>query len=235
MNKQYFKRYREDDLVFRLYFNNGSITLSKRKCGSRIADIIELCKRDGVKYRNYFEINENRETVTVYHWNETEQQETKILLDYDFWYIYREKYFTIQLDYPNIFLDGKYHRVHRIVMGLERNYDPSKDKDIVDHLNGNTYDNRRRNLRIVSHGLNAKNKGFFNGNKTESGVHGVTRTANKDRWRVRFERNSNQKTFDLLSEAVEYRYKEGVKRGYYFREGSTTIENHINALRKRGK
>src|SRR5699024_9254623 len=121
-----------------------------------------LCKRDNKKYRNYFEIDKDRQTVTIFHWNSTQQKESQFLLDYDFWFKYSEQYFTVQLGYVSTFYEGKYHRVHRMVLGLNPQFDPNKERDIVDHLNGNTYDNRLENIRIASFKENAKNKGFFN-------------------------------------------------------------------------
>ena len=53
-------------------------------------------------------------------------------------------------------------RFHRIVMGATSN-------QIVDHINGNTLDNRKQNLRIVSHQEN-----IWNGRKRKNNKSSVT-------------------------------------------------------------
>jgi len=56
-------------------------------------------------------------------------------------------------------------RMHRLIIG-------AKHGDIVDHINGNGLDNRRANLRIVSHAENCQNRiGTRSDNK--SGANGV--------------------------------------------------------------
>lgn len=56
-------------------------------------------------------------------------------------------------------------RMHRLIL-------EAKTGDIVDHVNGNGLDNRRTNLRIVSHAENCQNRiGIRSDNK--SGANGV--------------------------------------------------------------
>lgn len=228
-----FIRYREDGNVYRLYFTNSSMTLSKRKCGTTILNIIEKCKRDNRKYRNDFKIK--GDVVEVYFWDNKTEDVTTILLDKDVWLKYNEHYIHMQMGYPSITYNGERWRLHRLIMGLPLRVDNNKNKNIVDHINGDPLDNRKENLRVVSDKINKKNIGFFNPNNSQSGVHGVSRTSNGKGWRVRFGREDSSKNFDKLSEAIKYRYEEGERKGYYFREGSTTIENHINRLIESGK
>lgn len=54
------------------------------------------------------------------------------------------------LNYAVTFKKNKSIYMHRLVM------DAKKDKE-VDHINHNTLDNRKRNLRVTSHGKNMKN------------------------------------------------------------------------------
>ena len=64
--------------------------------------------------------------------------------------------------------DRKHKRyLHRVVMGLERG-----DKRMVDHINHDTLNNRRCNLRIVTNSQNMMNHGKIQRNNT-SGVRWV--------------------------------------------------------------
>lgn len=238
VNNQHTKfiRYRVDENsnVCRLYFNDGSMTLSFRKCGHLIYNIIEKCRRDNKRYRNDF--NDCGDYVEVYYFENKTSQVKAILLDKDFWEEYNEHFFYLSGDppYAHLFIDGESIRIHRRVVGLPTKYCNIK-KEVVDHLNGNTFDNRRENLRIVDHTTNNRSRSFFSEN--DSGVSGVTLTSDKRKWRVRFARENNIKAtvFDSLSDAVEYRYKRGKELGFHFREGSTTIENYIKELRERSE
>jgi hypothetical protein len=72
----------------------------------------------------------------------------------------------------------KRHYLHREIVGA------AGDQQ-VDHINGNTFDNRRCNLRICSPTQNAQNKGPLSRNK--SGMKGVDFSADKSRnrpWRA---------------------------------------------------
>jgi hypothetical protein len=64
-------------------------------------------------------------------------------------------------------VDGKYVRVSmaRVIVGLQRG-DPRE----VDHINGDTLDNRRENLRIVTHAQNGQNIRQLRGSSRHRGV-----------------------------------------------------------------
>lgn len=69
-------------------------------------------------------------------------------------------------------------RMHRRILGLEY-----KDGKEGDHINGNTLDNRRSNLRIVTHLQNSWNRRGHRDNR--SGVKGVHQHPKTLRWRAR--------------------------------------------------
>jgi hypothetical protein len=66
-------------------------------------------------------------------------------------------------------------KMHREILGLTRG-----DDRIADHINGNTLDNRRCNLRIATNAQNGHNRGASSNNK--AGFKGVSRNGN--RWRA---------------------------------------------------
>ena len=92
----------------------------------------------------------------------------EILLDPDIFESYK-KSFEVHIDDKNYhsvkIYDGTKKILSRWILNLE---DPDLE---VDHINGNPLDNRRRNLRIVSHQENMFNKKEYANNT--SGVKGV--------------------------------------------------------------
>ena len=66
-------------------------------------------------------------------------------------------------------------QMHRMVMG-------AKQGQIVDHIDRDTFNNRKSNLRIVTPQQNALNKGLYASNT--SGFKGVTRASSGGKWRA---------------------------------------------------
>ena len=67
------------------------------------------------------------------------------------------------------YIQNRSGKMHRIVVG-------AGDGDIVDHINGNTFDNRKSNLRIVDYTQNARNR-------KNSGA-GVYYRKDRNKWRA---------------------------------------------------
>lgn len=236
MNK--FRYLKEYDKVVRLYFEKGSMTLSKLKNGPLLNDIVKLCKRDNKKYRNSFKVI--GDYVEVYCWVQKTKTIRTVLIDLDDWQKYNNCYFSAQYKEVLIVYNKQRWRLHRLVMGLPLNINRDDDEYLVDHINKNTFDNRKQNLRITDDRNNMRNIGFFNDKNKSSGVRGVTESIDKTMWRVRFGNHKlsedfEEKLFYKLSDAVEYRYKKGKELGFLFHEGSTTIENYIKELKLCGK
>lgn len=79
-------------------------------------------------------------------------------------------------------------RMHRQIMGVT---DP---KVFIDHINGDSLDNRRCNLRIVTHSQNHMNERLRSDNA--SGFKGITRVTTKsERWQANI--TANGKTLYL--------------------------------------
>ena len=72
-------------------------------------------------------------------------------------------------------------RLHREILGLKRG-----DGLEADHINGNKLDNRKSNLRIVSHSQNNQNRSINCDNT--SGYRGVSWSSEKQEWRAAIRR-----------------------------------------------
>ena len=98
--------------------------------------------------------------------------------------------------------------VHVNVLGvgkepLSRYVLESDKRKVVDHINGDTLDNRRVNLRAVSHGVNLRNRRFSH--VCESGYRGVRKEG--DKWRATIHIG----TFDSPEEAFKA-YREAYEK-----------------------
>jgi hypothetical protein len=58
------------------------------------------------------------------------------------------------------------------------------EKHVIDHINGDIYDDRRENLRVVNYSQNNQNKLAMTNSK--SGFRGVSRKSTKSKWQVYF-------------------------------------------------
>lgn len=105
---------------------------------------------------NEFEITDDG--VWVYTFNKKQEISGKFLIDKDDldkvivhkWRCWKDEYFT-----------GNYRpiSIHRFLLNPE-------PLMVVDHINGNRYDNRRSNLRIVTQDKNLLNKALLSNNKS---------------------------------------------------------------------
>lgn len=111
--------------------------------------------------------------------------------------------------YRTIGIDGERHRAHRLVWFYFRKRWPKK---VLDHINGNSLDNRIENLRDVTQQQNAQNMHRAMRN-SKSGVLGVDWVAEKRKWRAQIRRNGKKECigyFDSV-EAAGAAYQQAKK------------------------
>ena len=89
------------------------------------------------------------------------------------WIVRRPRYKTRTYAYAMCCRNGKVIHMHRLSAG-------ANEGELVDHINGDTLDNRKCNLRICTHKQNRRNEGLSSDNT--SGFKGVTKAGN--RWRA---------------------------------------------------
>lgn len=102
------------------------------------------------------------------------------------WYIFRK--------YPMGAFNGIPRKFSVAVMN------PAKG-EVVDHINGNTRDNRRKNLRNITQGNNTRNRHMAKNNKT--GYKGVSLNKRTGKYEVHICINGKDKYLGLYDTAIE--------------------------------
>lgn len=110
-------------------------------------------------------------------------------------------WFKDQHGYLVGYRDGEYIQLHRLVTNCPENM-------IVDHIGGSTtiHDNRKSNLRIVTHSQNSMNRVLAINNT--SGITGVSWDNQMGKWRVQIGINRERKhlgLYDNFDDAVKVR------------------------------
>lgn len=86
-------------------------------------------------------------------------------------------------------------QIHRRIMGLDRG-----DPLVVDHINGDTLDNRRANLRVVTPAQNAQNQGSRGGSSRHRGV---TWDRSRGKWLAHAQLNGRKVTLGRFADEDE--------------------------------
>ena len=82
---------------------------------------------------------------------------------------------------PKFYAKFRKQYLHRVLLDAPKGVQ-------VDHINGDSLDNRKENLRLCTHNENQQNRVRPNRNNT-SGYKGVTWNARYSRWEAKFMRN----------------------------------------------
>ena len=159
-----------------------------------------LCLQHGRQYKhNNFKFMEEYGIIFT-------QDETAFYFDLeDYKYLENKFWYNSNGYLVHCYIDenGKniYERFHRLIMS-------ASEDQIVDHINRNTTDNRKINLRICTHQENDMNRNLFSTNT--SGVMGVFYNTNKNKWDARIkycQRTINLGRFKKFKNAVRARLK----------------------------
>ena len=116
-------------------------------------------------------------------------------------------YYVYANVYDDITKRTKTVLLHQFIMSANGN--------TVDHINHNTFDNRKTNLRIVNDSDNLKNRKGKNSNNT-SGYRNVTWSKHDKKWIVQLQIDKRNKTlgwFDDVEEAGKF--AEEMRQKYY--------------------
>ena len=120
--------------------------------------------------------------------------------------------YTKKHRYARMGIDGRGYKVHRIIFLYHHGYLP----DIIDHINGDCYDNRIENLREANTHQNRQNSRIYSTSK--SGVKNVYWEQGCKKWRVTFTINYKRKTFGYYTDLEEAKQVATSMRDKYFKE-----------------
>ena len=109
--------------------------------------------------------------------------------------------------------------IHRLIMGLG---DWNEDPRIVNHINGNGYDNRKKNLEICEVAHNNLSINRLNSNLVSIILENDPKRKKKYRFLMNINKKTHRKRFMTWNQANEYRVK-------YLREvyGDDLIDNRL--------
>lgn len=103
-------------------------------------------------------------------------------------------------EYWNIRYEGELYKIHRLIWKWWYGYDPEE----IDHINGDTLDNRIDNLRNVDHTQNRRNQ--KKRKDCKSGFNGVTQYKNNWRANITIDKKQTQiGTYSTPQEAANAR------------------------------
>lgn len=122
----------------------------------------------------------------------------EVLIDKDDYELVKDfKWFNCK-NYIQTKNNNKQVKLHRFIMNCP-------DDKIVDHINRNTFDNRKENLRITNHYVNARNTSISKNNT--SGVKGVSYDKRRNKWigHITGNKKSYSKRFNTKEDAIFWR------------------------------
>lgn len=117
-------------------------------------------------------------------------------------------------DYAKAYVDGgrknpRFIYLHHLIVGKP------KKGFVIDHINGNGLDNRRKNLRVISHRENTLGKKILRSDN-KSGFTGISWNKRDRKWRAQIktlEGSKNLGSFEKKSDAIKAR-KSAAKKYY---------------------
>lgn len=116
--------------------------------------------------------------------------------------------------YVQVGVDGRVYPSHRLIWVLL--YGSIDEGLVIDHINGVGTDNRRVNLRLVTHSANQRNQSLRSTNT--SGVTGVYWCRKTMKWTGQITENRKHKSigyYDSIEDAVKARKALEAKLGYH--------------------
>lgn len=115
--------------------------------------------------------------------------------------------------YLQVKINGKLNLVHRIIWLIANGYNAKN----IDHIDGNTINNKIENLRDVTHSKNMKNQKIYKTNKT--GLMGVHWLSKKSVWLAKIS-NRHIGQYECLLDACSARKSMEISNSFHENHGA---------------
>ena len=193
-------------------------------CGKHYSQYVKYGHFLDSDQKSCFDANEYEitpEGVWIYTFNRQNEPSGKFLIDLDDlekviakkWRYYRDSYFTGNATPISI---------HRFLM-------EPKEGEVVDHINGDRSDNRRKNLRITTQQNNLLNKALSTRNT--SGISGVSFDKSRNKWVAEIKLNNVKCYLGRYNEKTDAAFVRWYAETKLFKEfRSTRNDNNLVTL-----
>jgi len=132
---------------------------------------------------------------------------------FSFWSKTAKSYYAAACQYNGT--DGKGRSINGKTLYLHRCLMDAKKHEYVDHIDHDTLNNKRYNLRLASNSNNNKHRGKINTNNT-SGYRNVCWVSSKEQWRVQLQINGKCVRFGDFDDVDEAgTLAEEMRKKYY--------------------
>lgn len=156
--------------VYKSSITGQYLCLKHRKQLLKTGQIYDLRKN---KYEDTVSIIDGQAYVNIR--NKYGEIIKRSIIDIDDLDFCKKHIWTVTRDRISTKIDGKRKYLHRLIMNCP-------DDMYVDHINRDTYDNRKANLRICTNQENNRNKGLYSHNT--SGKTGVVWDKSRNKWKA---------------------------------------------------
>lgn len=152
--------------------------------------------RYGHVFRTKYDSNEIHimgDYAEIYLYNNEEEHIKSAIIDIEDVDSCKKYKWSLTKDgYVLTYKNGKYIYLHRLLLN-------AKEGEYVDHINFNTLDNKKNNLRVCTNAQNLQHRSKLTKINT-SGYHGISFDKEKNKWQVEIQYNKHRKFVGYFKE-----------------------------------